>query len=927
MSWFGKGQNQEAAESPDSFANEDGEDASKLQVWKNHPRSSKHLSVIETKAKEEKPKGPLIRLDSKCNRLGTQPIKAKQTNVRKWWVRFVWLMTFWIPSFLLQWRGMNHSKIRMAWREKVTLCALIAFLWGSVLFLNIGLAPILCPKIKQFTPEELSYFQSPEELYVGIRGKVYDITHWAQRDHAHGVGGVAGPIQMQEFGGKDISNSFPIPLSVGCVGLVKDESMKLRTNLTKFNGFVHDVGPDSALAEGTQLGQANWFRDVALPMLKRAHKGELVYKWDDLKNMRLKESRQVGVIGDRVFDLTDYFQTLDYVNLVGGATSQVAADYHFLDPQVEQIFHFTNQNIDMTNLWNSKIQLTPQKKAENYSCLLTEFYIGKVDNRDSFRCVFTGYMLYAMAWVILGIVLIKFLASLQLGSKRDPQNYQKFVICQVPCYTEGEEGLRKNINSLTCMDYSDHHKLLFIITDGMIIGSGNDRPTPKIVLDILGVDESSASEVTAKSFISVGEGNLQHNMAKIYSGLYEYGGHKVPFLVVVKVGAPGELIRPGNRGKRDSQVVLLRFLNKVFFDREMNPLELEMYHQLKNVIGVPPHLYEYILMIDADTQVAPDALTRLVACMHHDAKIAGICGETQLANPEQSLTTMIQIYEYFISHHMSKAFESLFGSVTCLPGCFCLYRIRTPIFSNLNGDDDGPAQKVQPLIISDQVIDSYSVNEVDTLHDKNLLMLGEDRYLTTLMLKYFPRYKLKFTSDARCKTIAPDQVKVLISQRRRWINSTIHNLWELMGLRQLCGVCLASLRFVVFIDLFGTLVMPAMIGYLVYLVYHVVSEPNDVPGLVTVITLAAIYGSQIVIFVLKRKWSHIGWMIVHTFALPLFYVFLPMYSFWHFDDFSWGNTRRVNGQKPTGKGHDQKYNWDTEFDPSTIPLMRWSDYE
>lgn len=26
------------------------------------------------------------------------------------------------------------------------------------------------------------------------------------------------------------------------------------------------------------------------------------------------------------------------------------------------------------------------------------------------------------------------------------------------------------------------------------------------------------------------------------------------------------------------------------------------------------------------------------------------------------------VYEYFISHYLAKAFESLFGSVTCLPG-------------------------------------------------------------------------------------------------------------------------------------------------------------------------------------------------------------------------------------------------------------------
>lgn len=38
---------------------------------------------------------------------------------------------------------------------------------------------------------------------------------------------------------------------------------------------------------------------------------------------------------------------------------------------------------------------------------------------------------------------------------------------------------------------------------------------------------------------------------------------------------------------------------------------------------------------------------------------------------------MMQVYEYFISHYLAKAFESLFGSVTCLPGwCVALLRDR-----------------------------------------------------------------------------------------------------------------------------------------------------------------------------------------------------------------------------------------------------------
>lgn len=91
----------------------------------------------------------------------------------------------------------------------------------------------------------------------------------------------------------------------------------------------------------------------------------------------------------------------------------------------------------------------------------------------------------------------------------------------------------------------------------------------------------------------------------------------------------------------------------------MSPLELEMFHQVNNIIGVDPELYEYLLMVDADTSVSEDSLNRLVSACAHNAKIAGICGETSLENDEQSWTTMIQVYEYFISHHLAKAFESL----------------------------------------------------------------------------------------------------------------------------------------------------------------------------------------------------------------------------------------------------------------------------
>jgi chitin synthase len=169
---------------------------------------------------------------------------------------------------------------------------------------------------------------------------------------------------------------------------------------------------------------------------------------------------------------------------------------------------------------------------------------------------------------------------------------------------------------------------------------------------------------------------------------------------------------------------------------------------------------------------------------------------------------LLTCYRYFISHHLTKAFESVFGGVTCLPGCFCMYRIKAP---------KGGASYWVPILANPDIVEHYSENIVDTLHKKNLLLLGEDRYLSTLMLKTFPKRKQIFVPQAVCKTVVPDEFKVLLSQRRRWINSTVHNLMELVLVRDLCGTFCFSMQFVIFIELIGTTVLPAAIAFTFYL--------------------------------------------------------------------------------------------------------------
>jgi chitin synthase len=405
-----------------------------------------------------------------------------------------------------------------------------------------------------------------------------------------------------------------------------------------------------------------------------------------------------------------------------------------------------------------------------------------------------------------------------------PPDWQPFgfplahTICLVTAYSEGLEGIRTTLDSIAMTDYPNSHKMMYVVCDGLIKGKGESMSTPDACISMMKEFAVMPEDVRPYSYVAVASGSKRHNMAKVYCGFYDYGAdsivpvekqQRVPMVLIVKCGTPAEAksAKPGNRGKRDSQIVLMSFLQKVMFDERMTELEYEMFNGIWKITGISPDFYEIVLMVDADTKVFPDSLTHMVSAMVKDPEIMGLCGETKIANKTQSWVSMIQVFEYFISHHQAKSFESVFGGVTCLPGCFCMYRIKTP---------KGGQNYWVPILANPDIVEHYSENVVDTLHKKNLLLLGEDRYLSSLMLKTFPKRKQVFVPQAVCKTTVPDQFKVLLSQRRRWINSTVHNLMELVLVRDLCGTFCFSMQFVVFIDLVGTVVLPAAIAFTLY---------------------------------------------------------------------------------------------------------------
>lgn len=848
--------------------------------------------------------------ETKMAEIETVPV----TSSRKRWLFFVWLWTWMVPDFLIRLVGrMPRKDIRVAWREKLAINMMIWFSCAFVIFIMIGFPRLICPTQHVYSANELSSHNGKGDAnsYIAIRGVVFDLGDFEAVHYPN----IVPTSALKKYAGTDATNLFPVQVSALCQGVNEtgiDPAVQLDYTSTNTTGEASVVSSTDIHAQyhdfrwATNDSRPDWFAEQMMYLRSNYKKGHIGYTSSYIKKQGNKQ-QSIAMLNGRIYDFTTY--------IAGGRTPQYPVGYNttgksvpnsnFMDDRVVTLFQ-QHAGSDITDRWN-KLDLDAGLRNRMETCMNNLFYVADVDTRNSPRCLFATYLLLAISLFLVLVILVKFVAALQFGGKNMPENLDKFIICTVPAYTEDEDSLRRAIDSAARMKYDDKRKLLMIVCDGMIIGQGNDRPTPRIVLDILGVPETVDPEPL--SFESLGEGMKQHNMGKIYSGLYEVGGHIVPFIVIVKIGKPSEVSRPGNRGKRDSQMIFMRFLNRVHYNLPMSPLELEMHHHIRNIIGVNPTFYEYLLQIDADTVVGDDAATRFVAAFLADTRLLAVCGETALSNAKSSIVTMMQVYEYYISHNLIKAFESLFGSVTCLPGCFTMYRIRA--------SDSG-----KPLFVSKEIIEFYSVTRVDTLHMKNLLHLGEDRYLTTLLLKHHPKYKTKFIFRAHAWTIAPDTWAVFMSQRRRWINSTVHNLAELVPMSELCGFLCFSMRFVVILDLISTLVQPVLVAYLVYLFVRIGEDPSAIP-VTSFVMLGAVYGLQALIFIIRRKWEMVGWMLIYILAIPVYSLALPLYSFWHMDDFSWGNTRVVVGEK----GKAVVVSDEGKFDPASIPKKKWEEYQ
>jgi chitin synthase len=183
------------------------------------------------------------------------------------------------------------------------------------------------------------------------------------------------------------------------------------------------------------------------------------------------------------------------------------------------------------------------------------------------------FLLVFVAFIMVAQILCLLMYVTKGTRTYTDEDTQDQVIIMVPCYNKGGKELIKMIESVLATTYPKKNKVIFIIADGVVTGQGQDLSTPEHLAEILGFEMDPQND-ELYNYGSIGL--LTSNHARVYHGYHKVKDRSLKYFVVVKHGLPVEQTgsaKPSNRGKRNSQLIIMGYFNRVYHGRELTKLD------------------------------------------------------------------------------------------------------------------------------------------------------------------------------------------------------------------------------------------------------------------------------------------------------------------------------------------------------------------
>lgn len=320
---------------------------------------------------------------------------------------------------------------------------------------------------------------------------------------------------------------------------------------------------------------------------------------------------------------------------------------------------------------------------------------------------------------------VVFVAS--LCKKKDKQEFQVkgSTVSIVPVYSETKEQVHQTITSIIKNVKKPINNLVCVICDGKDIGIG----------DILTVLTEDTLE-----YVSWKDQTI--NMSVTYGKV-----DNVPCMVMLKMQ---------NQGKRDSLIVAHDLFNYPRTNLKSSSMSMrkQVRTKLTDLFGLKD--FSYMFCTDADTIIADNSFSYLYETLEARNAVA-CCGlvTVDFSEGAWSFWNIFQNFQYLYGQYVRRATESLYGKVTCLPGCITMFKVHPSasdaiaMYSELPGKNDMLKSIVQ--------------------------LLGTDRRLTNSFLFQNKSVITVFDPRAKCFTVPPGECYPYLTQRRRWGSNAYFN--------------------------------------------------------------------------------------------------------------------------------------------------------
>jgi chitin synthase len=465
----------------------------------------------------------------------------------------------------------------------------------------------------------------------------------------------------------------------------------------------------------------------------------------------------------------------------------------------------------------------------------------------------------------------------------------------IPCYTEDKQKILITLESISksirlCVDKYHIEPIIFIIVDGKNKGKYNEYPTYQYLNELLNIKKENTLTMSYVSW------KREQTNVDISFGMYD---EKYKFMLFVK---------EKNQTKKDSLILIrkiIKYLNELKIEENKNLenddiqiVELSPGYDIKNKLIIPNETFnnkmvhlikkefninsiDLLFGTDVGTLIEPFTVIQLVESVCKNDNVMGVSGLVRVNSFEQRTKykwlVLYQAFEYIIQQAITRAGQSIFRHVTCLPGCIQIFKMH----DNCIGD----------------ILNKFEELPSDNMLSKIRAYLGEDRRYTCLIQYAHPESRMKLNANANVYTDVPDTWSVFLSQRRRWfLSSNANNITDVFS-----SSLPLIVRFIAFAQLWSTLFIFTNTVCFVRAIIFLCQIESVSACMLLIGVYIFLTGYKIIIAFLYSE--SLGEFAYFLLSIMIFFIIsqpinliIFIWALLTMDDYSWGKTQNIDNQ-------------------------------